>query len=1038
MSYISSGLSPDRQNVFVWERNEKGERQLNKFDCEYYFYVEDEDGTHEDIYGEKAKRLDFRTFTQMKEARNAYTQQNKKLYESDIPMEYKIISNHYYGKDILPLHFTLYDIEVDYDPKKGFAGPSNPYAPISSIALYHHHTDRMVVGAVPSKKFKNITYDDIPKDITDNVELKLFASETELLLWFMDEIEDTDILSGWNSDFYDAPYVYERLLIVFGKSKAKQLSFPGARAPYYREVEKFGNVNKLLVTSGRLSVDYLELFKKFEMAERPSYALEAISEEVLPELPKLEYEGTLYQLYNDDFFEFLRYNVRDTEVLKGFEQKLGYMQIAIDMSHMSGAHVNDVTGTIKVAEQAIINYCHYDLGKIVPDSDPYQSFEGKFGGALVLDPQVGMHEWVSSIDIASLYPSTIRSLNISPETIVGQFIEKDKAHEWMENGSKLPITMQFENGEFEEMSANEWKEKLRDNNWAISGYGTVFSMNKKGMIPSILGSWYESRKEYKKKMFDAKNKLETVNDAKERQELKQLADYCDRVQYIKKIQLNSLYGVLGNQYFKFFDIRMAESTTKSSRGILMHMVKETAKLLDGDYAYPSESIIYSDTDSVVGSSKIEINGTVDTIENWFNQISDENGIHVDGNRTFTKISNLNNLTYTYDGNMNTIVEKPILTLYRHKTEKELYEIIGENGEKVTVTEDHSLMISRNNNIIEIKPTELLSDDKLVKIIPYTDKCRMHKRKNYELINIKQVNRVKQTDDYVYDVVMFDSDSPYFVANDILVHNSVYFKTHTNGEEMCTRVASAVETKVNKSFSDYMSRAFLCNDEYNNLISAEQEIVSDRGIFVKKKHYMLHLVKDDGYDVDKMKIMGLPLKKTTVPKPIKVVLTKFMEELLKGRDWSEISRDLVDYRHSLKSTSNILDIGLPKGIQKVEEYTERYRANEPDLRLPGHVAASIFWNHCLEKYNDKESYPIKSGMKIKVFYFTKKFGKFKSIAIPTDTKTLPKWFVEHYEELVDREAQASRLVENTIKTILGAIDERMPTRKSLLFDDLVEY
>lgn len=315
---------------------------------------------------------------------------------------------------------------------------------------------------------------------------------------------------------------------------------------------------------------------------------------------------------------------------------------------------------------------------------------------------------------------------------------------------------------------------------------------------------------------------------------------------------------------------------------------------------------------------------------------------------------------------------------------------------------------------------------------------MYKRKKYELIDIKSIKKVKKTNEYVYDVVMFDPDSPYFIANDILVHNSVYFKTHSNSEKMASKVANAIETKVNKSFPAFMYRSFLCNDEYNKLINAEQEIVSDKGIFVKKKHYMLHLVKDDGYDVDKMKIMGLPLKKTTVPKPIKVVLTKFMEEFLKGRDWKDISRDLVDYRHNLKQTDNIMDIGLPKGVKKVEDYTERYASNEPDLRLPGHVAASIFWNHCLENYDDKESFPIVSGMKIKVFYLTKKFGKFKSIAIPTDTKTVPKWFKKHFEPLIDREAQASRLIESTIKTILAAIDVKMPTRKSLLFDDLVEY
>lgn len=720
MTYISTAMTPDRQHVLVWERDKKGKRSVNKYRCEYYFYVEDEEGTFEDIYGKKVKRLDFRTYSQMKEARMAFQHQNKQIYESDIPMEYKILSNHYYGNEITPLNFTLYDIEVDYHPEKGFPGVDNAYAPVNAVALYHAHTGRTVVYAIPSKKFRKTKYEDIPQDIRDNVEIVLCHNEAQLLQYFLDEIEDSDITSGWNSDFFDAPYIYERLKIVFNKKVARKLSLDGAPDPKYKEVEKFGNIQKKLITFGRLSVDYMELFKKFEMAERPSYALEAISEEILPELPKLEYEGTLYQLYNEDFFEFLRYNVRDTEVLRGFEDKLGYMQLAIDMSHMAGANVNDVLGTIKVAEQAIINYCHYTLGKIVPDSDPFKTVEGKYTGALVLEPQVGMHDMISSIDLSSLYPSTMRSINISPETIVGQFLEHQKAHEWIESESNMLIVLHYENGESEEMPAHEWRQKLLDNNWAVSGYGTVFSMDKKGLIPSILEDWYNSRKEFKKKMFDTKNKILETNDEKLKTKLKQEAEYYDRVQYIKKIQLNSMYGCVGNQYFKFYDIRLAESTTRTSRGVLMHMVKKVAEIFDDEYTFPSESIIYGDTDSVVGESIITINDVPDTIDNWFTKISDNNGTYVDGNREFTKISNLDMLTPTYDEINDTIIDKPILTLYRHKTSKDLYEVIGENNEKVIVTGDHSIMINRDGNIIEVKPENIKSNDKLIKI-NYSDK-----------------------------------------------------------------------------------------------------------------------------------------------------------------------------------------------------------------------------------------------------------------------------------------------------------------------------
>lgn len=316
-------------------------------------------------------------------------------------------------------------------------------------------------------------------------------------------------------------------------------------------------------------------------------------------------------------------------------------------------------------------------------------------------------------------------------------------------------------------------------------------------------------------------------------------------------------------------------------------------------------------------------------------------------------------------------------------------------------------------------------------------------KDYEIIEIDEVTEIDYNDDYVYDVVMFEPESPFFFANDILVHNSCYFKTHANEDsfeaniEFADAVGKAVEHNVNKSFPAFMSDFFLCNDEHNTYMFAEQEIVADNSIFVKKKHYLMHLVKNDGFVVDKMKIMGLALKKTTVPKPIKVKLTKFVEEYLKGREWSDISRDLVDYRKEVKYLPNIMDIGLPKGIKKLEEYTEEY-IKDKTTRLPGHVAASIFWNYCIDYYDDKESFKITSGMKIKIFYLKKKFGRFKSIAIPTDARFVPKWFLKHFEPLVDREAQSVRLIENTIKTILWAVDLKMPTGKSLLFEELVGF
>jgi len=235
----------------------------------------------------------------------------------------------------------------------------------------------------------------------------------------------------------------------------------------------------------------------------------AIEQEVGLNLPKLEYEGTLASLYERNFPFFLRYNIRDCEILHGFEKKLGYVELSNQMYHLSTGLFTHVQGTLKLAEQAIINHCHHVLKRVVNDSKSPEE-DRQIEGALVLEPKVGMHEWFGSIDINSLYPSSIRSINISPETIVGQFKEKTKACEEIANKSSTPLTLVYENNTTETRSACEWREYFLTKKWAVSGYGTVFDQSKKGIIPTILEQWYDKRKEYQKKKKEAEQKLAAI------------------------------------------------------------------------------------------------------------------------------------------------------------------------------------------------------------------------------------------------------------------------------------------------------------------------------------------------------------------------------------------------------------------------------------------------------------------------------------------------------------------------------------------------
>ena len=513
MSYISTYHRGD--TVYVWEReNLHGRRKLVEYEAPYYFYVKNEQGEYMSLFNEPLIKLEFDTRDDMNKARSELIRSGHLLYESDISAELKVLSMNYYNKLPPPLHVMFLDIEVDYDPKIGFSSVANPYAPINAIAYYSNKRDLHKVLAVPPPGFKMPSMEQFLKDVAsyaplpDNFELKIVRNERELLQIFLDDLEEADLVSGWNSNFFDIPYITKRVELTLGKVSVKRLCFDSVAAPRFREVEVFGNKQICADLVGRVHLDYMDLFKKYEMAMRPSYKLEAIAEEFLPNLPKLSFDSTLYELYRNHFAHFVRYNVRDTEILHGLDGKLGYIGVANTMCHTSTAHFRDVLGTVRLTDLAMVNHCHYHENKIVPDWT--EKPDGSIQGAYVLFPQIGLHSRIGSIDINSLYPSAERSLNISPETIIGQFDLNIEACEQIAANTDLPLTLRYEDGSEETMTASEWREYLWSKKWAVSGYGTVFDQNFQGIIPTILSTWFAQRKEYQKMKNEAYAKREAL------------------------------------------------------------------------------------------------------------------------------------------------------------------------------------------------------------------------------------------------------------------------------------------------------------------------------------------------------------------------------------------------------------------------------------------------------------------------------------------------------------------------------------------------
>ena len=599
-NFVGAYYNSFSEEVLVWERDGLN-RILKRYDAPYYFYTQDEDGQFTSITGEKLRKHEFVSKEAFDNGLKQYS--TRKKYESDLNPAEKILMQHYYNIDAPQLNYTLLDIEVDYDRDKGFSSPENPYAPINAITLFHQWKKEYVTFAVPPP-----TWDgkDWSKELDSTLPSKvtLFKTEAELLKAVLFNIEDSDVISGWNSDFFDMPYLVKRTEMVLGKETAKRWCYKGCPGPRWEEVERFNEKRITVRLSGRVHLDFLQLFKKFAFGGRSSYALKNIADEELEDFEKLVYEGSLDDLYRDDFNFFLRYNIRDTEILDRLDAKFKYLDLANEMTHANTITLDGAMGSVRLIDTGIVNYIHNVLNRIVNDRN--NRIGPTIEGALVLNPMVGLSEWIGSVDINSLYPSTMRSLNASPEKIIGQFKDSDSQmridgeHHWqgISDQDDLPHTLYFDDPSLEPVTCTgkEWYAILKKKKWAVSGFGTVFDQgNGVGVIPGLLAVWYAERKQLQAQKVLWGNKAdEYEKGSSEYQECKRKEEYYDKKQMVKKLLLNSLYGAVINQYDRFFDPRLGASTTATGRKITGHMISQIASLLTGDYAKLNKAKIYHD------------------------------------------------------------------------------------------------------------------------------------------------------------------------------------------------------------------------------------------------------------------------------------------------------------------------------------------------------------------------------------------------------------------------------------------------------------
>ncbi len=603
MSYIDALFDREHDRIHTVERR-NGERVYKEYPANYIFYYDDPRGKFKSIYGTSVSRFSTRNNKEFRKEVRVHS--NKPLYESDINPIFRCLEENYKDQDAPELHTAFFDIEVAFDKDRGFSPVSDPFNPITAISVYLDWLDQLVTLAVPPKHLSWETANELVKDFENTI---LFAEESEMIKTFLDLIDDADVLSGWNSEGYDIPYTVNRCVRVLSKDDTRKFCLWG-QLPKKRSFERFGAENETYDLIGRVHMDYMQLYRKYTYEERHSYSLDAICEYELGE-SKTQFEGTLDSLYNQHFKTFIEYNRQDTMLIGKLDKKLRFLDLANELAHANTVLLQTTMGAVAVTEQAIINEAH-ERGMVVPNrKQRLTDLDTQAAGAYVAYPKKGVHEWIGSVDINSLYPSAIRAMNMGPETVVGQLRQtmtdrlikanmskgQSFAAAWegifasleytavMNRERGTEITIDWENGEESVHSAAEIWNIIFDSNqpWILTANGTILTFEKKGIIPGLLERWYSERKELQAKKKEAK-------DAKE-------IAFWDKRQLVKKINLNSLYGAILNPGCRFFDKRIGQSTTLTGRSIARHMDAHLNELITGEYDHVGKAVIYGDTDS---------------------------------------------------------------------------------------------------------------------------------------------------------------------------------------------------------------------------------------------------------------------------------------------------------------------------------------------------------------------------------------------------------------------------------------------------------
>ena len=567
-------------NSLLYRGYKNGKRFEDRIKFSPTLYQADPNGTAYTMNGARVSPRLFDTMREVKDYQQAWKDvggADKTLYgQTNFVSSFiqeKFPDNIEFDRDII--NVSTIDIEVASDD--GFPTPDEAAYPVISITIKNNIDNIYYVWGLYDYNPANCVIDGI--NASDIVYVQC-NDERELLLRFLahwnSDRQCPDVITGWNTRFFDIPYLVNRITKVAGEDFAKKLS--PWNVVNARSVTTMGREQNYYNLEGIASLDYLELFKKFgySYGAQESYKLDHIGHVVLGER-KLSFEefSSLHTLYKHDFQKFIDYNIKDVQLVDRLEDKMGLITLALTMAYRGGVNYTDTLGTTAIWDSIIFR----DLanqGVVIPAAE--DKFKSDYPGGYVKAPQVGLHEWVVSFDLASLYPNIIVQWNMSPETIV------EGKREQLDPDMALSGNIPQLKGDY-----------------ALAANGVYFSKEKQGVLPKIIVDYYNERKAVKKLMLASQQELETIDKSNVVEKYRVERDIAryENQQMAIKILLNSLYGALGNKYFRYFDLRVAEGITLTGQTVIRWAERSVNEFMNKIVGTTNKDyVIAIDTDSV--------------------------------------------------------------------------------------------------------------------------------------------------------------------------------------------------------------------------------------------------------------------------------------------------------------------------------------------------------------------------------------------------------------------------------------------------------